>query len=382
MNVGLPEIFNDFSEARQKGFMDIKRLKEQGKKIVGTYCAFTPDELIYAAGAVPVSLCGMSEEPIAEAERDLPRNLCPLIKSSYGFGITDTCPYFYFADLLVGETTCDGKKKMYEYLGKVKPMHVMELPQSNSPENVIKWTTEMSRLKDRLEDIFNTTITEAQLSEAIRVYNRKRQSMQALYSLSQQIPPPLKGLDMLHVLYGTGFKVDKNGLAVELDALTRQIQQAYDEGERPVSVDAPRILITGCPMGGDSMKVARILEENGAVVVAFENCSGTKPQIELVDENKPPLEALAEKYLNICCSVLSPNTKRLDLLGQLIDKFQVEGVVDMTLQACHTYNVESLSVKRFVREQKNVPYIQVETDYSPSDMGQLKTRLSAFIEML
>ncbi len=76
------------------------------------FCTYTPIELIHAAGAVAVSLCGTSDEPIHYAERHLPKNLCPLIKSSYGFAISEQCPYFYFADLLVGgETTCDGKKK-------------------------------------------------------------------------------------------------------------------------------------------------------------------------------------------------------------------------------------------------------------------------------
>ena len=108
----LPKQFDSFNEARQKGFINAKELKESGKKMVGVFCTFTPVEIPMAAGATVVGVCGVSEEPIPDAERVLPRNLCPLIKSSYGHAITDTCPYFYFSDLLIGETTCDGKKKM------------------------------------------------------------------------------------------------------------------------------------------------------------------------------------------------------------------------------------------------------------------------------
>ena len=109
----LPENFESYSEARQAGFLKMKELKEKGGKIVGTYCTFVPTELIMAAGAAPVSLCATSEEPISAAETHLPRNLCPLIKASYGFALTDTCPYFYFSDFILGETTCDGKRKMF-----------------------------------------------------------------------------------------------------------------------------------------------------------------------------------------------------------------------------------------------------------------------------
>ena len=98
----LPAIFDQFSEARQKGFLTVMDLKERGIPLVGTYCTFMPQEIPMAAGAVVVSLCSTSDETIEEAEKDLPRNLCPLIKSSYGFGKTDKCPYFNFSDLVVG----------------------------------------------------------------------------------------------------------------------------------------------------------------------------------------------------------------------------------------------------------------------------------------
>ena len=111
-------IFEMMREEVAMGPVHIKEISEKGIPIVGTYCTFTPWELINAAGGIPVSLCSTSEKPIGDAEKHLPRNLCPLIKSSYGSALTDTCPYFHFCDMVLGETTCDGKKKMYEYLGE------------------------------------------------------------------------------------------------------------------------------------------------------------------------------------------------------------------------------------------------------------------------
>ena len=124
----LPAIFEEFDDARRAGFIKVMNYKEGGGRLVGYLCSYTPLEIVEAAGASAVALCGMSNEPISEAETVLPRNLCPLIKSTYGFAFTDTCPYTYFSDLIVGETTCDGKKKMYELLDEIKDTYVLQLP--------------------------------------------------------------------------------------------------------------------------------------------------------------------------------------------------------------------------------------------------------------
>ena len=115
----LPEIFEDFAEGRRNAFLNVKKIKDQNKPVVGIFCTYFPQELAVAMNAAVVSLCATSDETIPAAEADLPKNLCPLIKSSYGFGKTDKCPFFFFSDLVVGETTCDGKKKMYEYKGNI-----------------------------------------------------------------------------------------------------------------------------------------------------------------------------------------------------------------------------------------------------------------------
>lgn len=379
----LPKKFDEFNDARRQGFIQVKNLKDQGKKVVGTYCVFTPWELIYAADAIPVGLCGMAEAPIAEAEKYLPRNLCPLIKSSYGFGKSETCPYFYFADLLVGETTCDGKKKMYEFLGELKPMHVMQLPQTSTGDmSYDLWRHEMVLLKERLEREFGLEITEEKLRAAIKDRNEERKLLKEFYELSTLCPPPMTGLEQLQVLYGFGFKMDRQEKKQTLTQMIKDIRESYEQGERKVSADKPRILITGCPLGGATEKVVKIIEELGGVVVCFENCTGVKGNDRLVDETIDPIDALTENYLNTPCSCMSPNNGRLELLSRLADQFKVDGVIEVILQACHTYNVESFRIKKFINTEKNLPYMSLETDYSESDAGQLRTRIGAFLEML
>ena len=377
----LPEVFEQFSDARQKGFLTVMELKEQGIPLVGTYCTFMPQEIAMAAGAVVVSLCSTNDETIEEAEKDLPRNLCPLIKSSYGFGKTDKCPYFYFSDLVVGETTCDGKKKMYEYMADFKAVHVMQLPNSATDDaSRALWKSEILRLQQHIEERFGQPISETALREAIVLKNRERQATADFYRLGQLNPPALSGTDILKVVYGATFRFDKNALIAELNEMTARVKAEWEQGKRLES--RPRILITGCPIGGAAEKVVRAIEENGGWVVGYENCTGAKATERNVAEDGDVYDALTDKYLAIGCSCISPNTERLRLLSQMVEEYQADGVVDVILQACHTYAVESLAIKRHVRQQHNIPYMAIETDYSTADIGQLSTRVAAFIEML
>lgn len=374
----LPEIFEDFAEGRKQAFLNVKKIKDADKPVIGIFCTYFPQELAVAMDAAVVSLCATSDETIPAAEQDLPKNLCPLIKSSYGFGKTDKCPFFFFSDLVVGETTCDGKKKMYEYMGEFKPVHVMELPNCPTEEGVAMYRKEIIRMKEKLEEIFGVTITEEDIRRGIRVKNAERSALKRLYSVMKADPAPISGMDLLNTLIGTTFNFNREEIPAQMDALIEKIK-----AEGGARQKQPRILITGCPMGGATMKVVQAVEDNGGVVVCYENCSGVKSMEENVDESLPDVyEALARKYVNIGCSVMTPNDNRIRLLDRLIDEYQVDGVIDMELQACHTYAVESLRIKRFVNGEKKIPYMSLETDYSQADVGQLSTRIAAFIEML
>ena len=378
----LPEVFSEFSEMRQKSFMAAYELKQKNIPFVGTFCTYFPQEIAMAMGACVVGLCSTSDETIPDAEKDLPRNLCPLIKSSYGFAKTDKCPYFYFSDLIVGETTCDGKKKMYEYLGQFKPVYTMELPNSQSPEGLDLWAKEIIKLKEKLESHFETTITDEAVREQVRVMNEVRRAMKEFYALTKVEPVPILGQNLFSVLYGSSFRFDKVKLPDEIRAVVAKVKAEYEQNPNKYP-KAPRILVTGCPIGGGASKCVKAIEDNGGHVVVFENCSGAKSFDKLVDEDAPDIyRAIAERYLSIGCSVMTPNPNRLELLGRLIDEYRVDAVVEITLQACHTYNVETLGIKRFVNEVKGIPYMAVETDYSTADIGQLNTRMAAFIEML
>ncbi|MEI6100557.1 MAG: double-cubane-cluster-containing anaerobic reductase [Eubacteriales bacterium] len=373
----LPEIFESFDELRRENFIKAMEYKNSGHPLVGIFCTYLPIELPLAAGAAVVSLCAVSDETIAAAEEDLPRNLCPLIKASYGFGKTDKCPYFYFSDLVVGENTCDGKKKMYEFLAEFKQVYVVDLPNKQSEDGLALWKKEIYRFKEELERQFGVEITEEKLRNAVALRNRERHALIRFFETMKLDPPPMTGLDCYKVLNSASYSFDREAFAAEVEDLTEKVME---RGSLPRH--KPRILVTGSPMGGVYQKILGTLEEN-AYVVAFENCSGAKQFYGVADENAADIvEELASFYLNIGCACMSPNPNRLTLLRRMIKEYQVDGVVEVLLQYCNTYAVESRSIRRLVNEEFGLPYIAVETDYSTADDGQLSTRLNAFVEML
>ena len=377
----LPDIFDEFDDQRRKSFMAAYEIKEKNIPFVGTFCTYTPTEIIMASGAVPVGLCSISDETIPDAEQDLPRNLCPLVKSSYGFAKTQKCPFFYFSDLIIGETTCDGKKKMYEMLGEFKDVYVMELPNRQSEEGRKLWRTEVIKLKEKLEEKFGVEITEEKVREQVHLSNENRLALRHFYELQKMDPPPMAGLNLYSVLYGSNFKFDRRKAIDDVKALTERIKSEYEAGNKPIP-KRPRIMVTGCPIGGNAMKVVKAIEANGGNVVCFENCSGAKSVDELIREDTDDIYgAIADRYFNIGCSVMTPDSNRLKLMERLLDEYKIDGVIEVTLQACHTYNVEAYTIKKFVTG-KSVPYMQIETDYSSADIGQINTRCAAFIEML
>lgn len=378
----LPEQFEEFGDARKNGFLKVRDIKENGGLVAGTFCTFTPLEILDAAGFSPVSLCGMSEETIPAAEAHLPKNMCPLIKSSYGFAVSDKCPYTYFADLIVGETTCDGKKKMYELLGKLKDVYILHLPQGENEAALDVWTEEFHRFIRFLEEKFSVTVTKEALREAARVRNAERAARRTLQELQLTKPPHTFGYTLYKTLDGVGFLFDRGEVLEKLTDLTDSLKEAYASGEGPVPEDARRILITGCPIGGVLEKTVKVIEQSGGVVVCFENCTGVKAVAADVDtEAEDIVRAMAERYLSIGCAVMTPDHRRAALLRELIDAYSIDGVVEVVLQTCTPYAVEAFSVRKMM-EEIGMPYLGVETDYSAGDAGQLNTRIEAFLEML
>ena len=375
-------LLNTLQQAFEQNVIDIDTMKKQGRKAIGCYCLYSPVELIVAADAIPLPLCGTKNDPVAAAEEVLPRNLCPLIKSSYGFAALNTCPFFRFSDMIVADTTCDGKKKMFELMQQYKKVHVLQLPQNqNQATSFEPWLREVYTMKSEIENLTGVSLTTEKINSAIELMNRERDAKKAVMDLARIKPSPIKGSELINILFKVGFLADKEKGITLMKTMVDHYNAMAQRGESPYTSKTPRILISGVPMGVGSDKVARILEESGASVVGFENCTGYK-QVFTVETGDDPMTVLAKQYLSIPCSVMSPNQGRLDLLDDMIGNFNVDGVVDLTWQACHTYNVESFSVEKWLKDTHGLPMLHLETDYSDSDTEQLRVRIQAFIEML
>ena len=357
-------------------------LSADGKKIVGLYCAFTPKEIVAAAGGIPVSLCAGSEDPFPVAERHLPANLCPLIKSSYGHALADTCPYFHMTDFLLADATCDGKKKMFELLSRIRPLHLLLLPQSGqTKQSVAAWQQEIKKASAFLEKMTGNAITNENLSRQIKIYNRLRAAVESVFALNTGKIPLVYGSEITRVISSGGFECDPEA---HIARIASAVETICDRGRDNAFTDQmknrPRILLTGCPT--TNKKVLFLIEQLGGAVVAMETCGGLKTVGDKVDETLPPMQALAEKYLSTACACMTPNTARLDLIEKLVKEFRADGVIELTWTACHTYNVEAFTVKERVEDTCQIPYLQILTDYSENDLGQLETRIQAFLEMM
>lgn len=368
-----------FRDITGRNVLALQEAKASGKKVVGQYCIYSPLEIALAADAIPVSLCGTKNDSIPAAETMLPRSLCPLIKSSFGFALQDSCPYLAASDIVVADTTCDGKKKMYELLAEYKPIVLLQLPQTQDEEAHTYWRAQYSGLVARLERDFGVSITGEKLRAAIRLTNRLRVALKDVLDLAKLRPSPLKGMDLLDISFRVSFMSDYERAIALLWGIAAEIRES---GEARAADHAPRILLTGVPAGLGSHKVIELLEECGASVVCIDSCTCYKKVRQMIDETGDPLTALARRYLDTPCSVMSPNPNRYDTLRELAEDFQADAVVDLTWQGCQTYDVESWSIKKFVRDELDLPFLQIITDYSPADTEQLKVRIEAFLEML
>lgn len=363
---------------------ELNDFRRQGGKVVGTFCIYVPEELVLAAGGVYVGLCAGVEVGTAQVEAVLPRNICPLIKSFMGFKLARLCPYFESCDLLVGETTCDGKKKTFEILADYAPVHVMEVPQKKEAPDQELWFAEIKKLVARLEELTGKKVTYESLREAIRQLNAKRRALRRLAELRRADPPPISGLDAL-LIFQIAFYDDVERFTEKVNALCDELEERIRQGVGVVPPGTPRLLVTGTPMAIPNWKLPHLAETSGAVIVAEELCTGYRYFQNLTEEEGSSLEELlvnvARRHLAPHCACFTPNGGRLEDIERLIQEYRVDGVISYVLSFCDPYAVEHYQVEKFLKA-KGVPVLKVETDYSMQDAGQLKTRIEAFVEML
>jgi len=359
--------------------------KAAGRKIIGSYCVFVPEEIVLAANATLVGLCSGADFATEDVEKLLPRNTCALIKSSFGFKIGKVCPYLESADMIVGENTCDGKKKAYESLNDlVENLYVMDLPQVKSENGKALLRAEYNHFKEAVENLTGFPITAESLKDAIRIVNAKRSAIHRLSSLRKADPSPISGLDAL--LANQVFFYDNPARFTEsVNKICDELEKRIQEKQGVFPEKTPRILVSGCPQAVPNWKLPMIVETSGAVIVGEESCVGERGTRNLTNESEGTidgmLDSIVNRYFQVDCAIFTPNPDRLDHIQQMVNEYKADGVIHYGLQFCQPYLMESIPVEKAL-EEKGIPCLRIETDYSMEDVGQLKTRVEAFVEQL
>ena len=353
----------------------IAQLHAEGKIAAVCFCSHVPAELFEAAGICLLRIPFIEDADNA-ASHILPSNVCPIVKNTCDV-LEDDC--LEEADLVIAETSCDGKRKLFELASRKERMYFYQVAQGadrNYVNPLIK--KECGYLAKELSRRFNLTITDGAIKEAGALVNAERESILALMEIQKEVPPRAFGAQIFEALEEHRAL---SGIRERTEANRRTRKELLSK-DSPVSGNAARILLTGCPMSGVYKTVLDAVEQNGGVAVCFENCEVMKSAVRHFDTAAEDVrQALADCYQNTACAIMAPNERRFSLIRDLIDEYRVQGVIDIHMPVCHPYTVERDKMKRLCAEL-GVPYMSVMPDVTNADAGQLATRITAFLEML
>jgi benzoyl-CoA reductase/2-hydroxyglutaryl-CoA dehydratase subunit BcrC/BadD/HgdB len=374
------------SEVHGLRIKELADARETGRIVVGSFCVFVPEELVLAVDGVCVGLCAGADFGTEQAERLLPRNTCALIKSFFGFSLEKVCPYLESCDLVVGENTCDGKKKAYETFRDMVSGEFMALDMPNTKSGEGRAILKKSYLGfvAALERLSGRTITVESLRAGIETVNAKRRAMHRLAELRRAEPAPISGLDAL-LANQVFFYDDPGRFTASVDKLCDELEQRVGKKAGAAPEGTPRIMISGCPMAVPNWKLPAIIEGAGAVIVGEESCIGERGTQNLVSTGGETVEALIEnlvdRYFTIDCAVFTPNPGRAEHALKMAGDSKADGVIHYALQFCTPYQMEAPLLERVV-EEGGIPVLRIDTDYSGEDVEQLRTRVEAFIEQI
>ena len=364
---------------------EIAAFRKAGGKVIGLFCDFVPEELVLAAGALPVRLCSGAFPAVAAAEEVLARDVCPLVKSSFGLALM-RLSYAGMCDLVIMPTSCDAKKKCSKFLDSIVPTWTLDLPQSKDyDKNLGIWTREIQALVEKLEAFCGRRIRKDALADSIRLIHRRTEAFRRFHEMKKADPGILSGRDTLLAIQASfyddaGRWTEKFGeMTAELGALKRADAAADAQ-------PAPRIMLTGAPVIWPNWKLLDTIEESGALVAADTLCSGTQRLFDPVEVDEwtsdGMMRALAAKHLfPSICPCFIENAEHIDRILELAQDFRIDGVIYHTVRLCQLFDMEYNHISA-VLKSRNIPLLNIVTDLSLEDEGQIRTRVEAFLEMI
>ncbi|TRO50644.1 2-hydroxyacyl-CoA dehydratase [Candidatus Bathyarchaeota archaeon] len=381
------EIANFFG-IREK---EIREQKNSGKKVIGYTCMFAPVELILAADAIPVRVGSGWYDAAKLGDRIMPVEVCPVIRSTIGAKMINLSPFIELSDAIINPLTCDGKTKLCEILSDYKNMWRMTPPRvKDDPHALTLWKEELLIIKRKIETLTGTKITRKKLREAIEVMQKATKAFRRLQEIRKG-PPVIMGRDAM--------LVNQTSLWDDIKRWTEKVEELCDELEKRVEKkeyacypETPRVLVTGTPMlWPDSWKVPNLIEESNpqGILAVDELCTSDRILFDPVGVDEwtmnDMLDAISERYLMACtCPCFTSehgNEDRVNWIMDRIKEYRIDGVIYYVVRGCILYAMEYARIKR-VLDRMNIPVYYLDTEYTREDVGQMKTRVEAFLEML
>jgi bzd-type benzoyl-CoA reductase N subunit len=371
----MTELFNQLFINR---YVEAAKLKQEGKRIIGYICTQVPEEIIAAAGMVPFRLFGGVDEKSHEADACLYSTMCSFVRSCLQEGISNN---YSFLDGIVACNNCDHVRRFFEAWKNFVPSpsftYILSFPFTITPASLDFFAGEIGRFKQELESQFGVKITEADLQRAIKIYNETRVLLKQLYGMRASDPPMITGTEALKIVRASMIvpKERFNILLREfMETISSRPPRARGNGRVRLMVSGPVL---------DHAEFIEIIEDMGGIIVADDLCVGARYFWDLVEETVEPLQAIAKRYLTkIPCPRMFPSAgPREENLKEIVKTFNIKGVIYQTIKFCEPYSIHyPLAVESFNR--LNLPHLALEREYSLSGVGQIRTRVQAFLETL
>jgi benzoyl-CoA reductase/2-hydroxyglutaryl-CoA dehydratase subunit BcrC/BadD/HgdB len=385
------EYFDEIANLFGKRAKEIEQAKAEGKKIVGYTCLFAPIELIMAAGAIPIRVNSGWYDTSKLGDRVVPVEVCPTIRSTIGAKMIELSPFLEQSDALITVLTCDGMTKLSEILGEYKQVWGLSNPRIKDSTQALKfWNEEIRLIKGNLEKLTGNKINTKNLKAAIQQTQKATRAFRRLQDLRKG-NPVLMGRDAM-LVNQTCMWDDLNRWTEKTETLCDELEHRVQRKEWVCPPDTPRVMVTGTPMfWPDNWKVPSLIEEGNprGVLVADELCSSERLLYDPVGIDEwtmdDMLNGIGERYLMAstcpCFTSKDGNEDRINWLLNKIKENKVQGVIYYVVRGCMLYAMEYTKVKRALDKAK-IPVYYLDTDYTREDVGQLKTRVEAFLEML
>ncbi len=367
------QIFSGLAKIQQLAEHHLEMVAKSRKPVMGWFCAYTPQELLLAAGLYPYRIVPEPGGAITMADSYLERSFCPYVRSCLGEALEGR---YRFLDGLVIVNSCDPMRRLYDawryYIGGF--ISLLDLPRIDSDLAVDYYRESLLRFIGELETHYQLKISALSVSGAIMAHNRIRSLLKELYQLNYGRGLPVPAVQIQRVIMAsTVLPADTfTGL---LEPLLNEVESASSDTQ-----SRPRVVVSGSIL--DNPQIIELVEQCGARVVGDDLCTGTRQFWQLVEPDGEPLTALSRYYLGrIPCPRMRDAQKRFDHIFQLVDGFQADGVIFYTLKFCDPF-LYDIPVLRGQLGDRGIPSLILEGDYTPGTLGRVRTRIQAFIEML